>query len=165
MTPTPQDIAGLIAAHRLGAALRGEVFVYTTPEAINDDMRPTDHAELLEKGLYPNVPLLGVDVVTDSLNEALAAICTDALGVFCAHQCFYIEIVKEQSNKSPLAIDRVNLPKILAQAFVRHGAALHQLEVRPGDVKLDRSYRVTLSGMRILGRDHGIDWGMVLPLA
>ena len=109
--------------------------------------------------------LLGAGVVTDRLNAALAAICDDGLGAFCAHQCFFIEIVKEHSGKSPLSIDRAGLPKILARAFMQHAAALHLLELRPGDLLVDRSYRVTLSGMRILHRDYGIDWGLTVPPA
>lgn len=163
MTPTAQQIDALIATNQLGRALRGELCVFTTPAEINDDMRPTDHDELLSKGIYPLVPLHGPGVIINSVEEALVAICHDALGVFCAHQCYYIEIIREHGRQSPIAIDRERLPKLLAQAFLQQTPGLHQLELRGGDVLVDRSYKVVLSGMRILARDHGIDWGITLP--
>ena len=163
MNPTAQQIYDLIITNQLGKALRGELCVFVTPAEINDDMRPTDHAELLEKGIYPLVAQYGADFVRNKLEEALSAICVDALGVFCAHQCFYIEIVYERDSRSPLAIDRVRLPKILAQAFLKEVPALHRLEVRNGDVLVDRSYKVILSGMRILVREDSINWGITPP--
>ena len=162
MTPTSHDIDDLISNNRLGLALRGELCVFTTPEAINDDMRPTDHAELLCKGLYPLAAAYGADRIGGKLEEALAAICIDALGVYCAHQCFYIQIMNERTSTSPFAIDRVRLPRILGQAFLNEVPALHRLEMRTGDMQADRSYRVVLAGMQMLARD-GIDWGCVLP--
>lgn len=164
MTPTPEQIYALIITKQLGKALRGELCVFVTPEEINDDMRPTDHAELLAKGLYPLVAQYGADFVRAELEHALGAICVDALGVFCAHQCYYIQIVNEREFNSPIAIDRVQLPKALGQAFLREVPALHRLEVRKGDVLVDRSYKVVLSGMRILAREDGIDWGISLAV-
>lgn len=163
MTPTPQELYNLILNNQLGKALRGEACVFVTPEVINDDMRPTDHAELLAKGIYPLVAQYGADVIRPKLEEALAAICFDALGVFCAHQCYYIEIVNEREGKSPLAIDRQRLPTILGHAFLREAPGLHLLELRKGDLLVHRSYRVVLSGMRILAREDRIDWGVALP--
>ncbi len=163
MNPTSKEIFNLIAANQLGRALRGEVCVFKTPSHINDDMRPTDHSELLEKGIYPLIQQHSVELIGLSLEEAIKTICFDALGVFCAHQCFYIEIIKEHSNKSPLFLDLENLPKILANAFLRESSSLHGLEITKGDLAIDRSYRLVLSGMRILVRDYGIDWGVLLP--
>lgn len=163
MNPTPQEIYNLIVTKQLGKVLRGELCVFVTPEDINDDMRPTDHAELLAKGLYPLVTAYGADFVRKELEEALPAICTDALGVFCAHQCYYIQIVNEREKTSPIAIDRVRMPTLLGQAFLREVPGLHRLEVRKGDLLVDRSYKVVLSGMRILARDDGIDWGVTIP--
>ena len=160
MNPTPDDLMDAIVNHEFTKVLRGELYVYTTPAEINDDMRPTDHDELLEKGLYPLVAPMGLDVVTAELNAALASICTDAVGVFSAHQCFYLEILREDENHSPLRIDRIGLPKVLAQRFVQLTAAVHQLEVKPGDLKLDRPYRLIRAQMQILHDDHGIDFGI-----
>lgn len=152
-----------IKSGNLARVLRGEECVFVTPSDVNDDMRPTDHAELLEFGLYPLARDIGADVVRGELERGLRAICSDALGVYCAHQCFYIELVYEKEGRSPLALDRGDLPKFLAESFVREGASLSSLELMPGDALSHRPYRVTLSGMRILARDYGIDWGVELP--
>lgn len=163
MNPTPNDILDLIVNNELALALRGDTCVFITPEEINDDMRPTDHAEFLVNGYYPLAQQLGADVLKKTLENALTAICVDAVGVYCAHQCFYIQINKEQWKKSPFAIDRDNLPKSLALAFLTQTPGLHQLEIEPGDVQDDAAYKLTLVGMRQLERDHGIDWGITLP--
>jgi hypothetical protein len=89
----------------------------------------------------------------------------DSLGVFCAHQCFYVQVVNEHQGISPFVMEKSSLPKALAAAFNTHASALHSLEVMPGDLANDRSYKVTLAGMRILARDYQIDWGMELPTA
>lgn len=143
--------------------LRGEKCVFVTPEHINDNMRPTDHAELLSKGLYPLTAEYGTDFIRTALEEALSAICVDALGVFCAHQCFYIQIVNERALASPIAVDRVCLAKALGESFLQQAVALHTLEVRNGDLATDRCYKVVHSGMRILAREDGIDWGIKIP--
>lgn len=164
MTATAHDIDELLLADRLGEALRGERCLFNTPEVVNDDMRPTDHAEFLCKGFYPLAARHGAPLLAAKLEAALAGICFDALGVYCAHQCYYIQIVNERSSISPFAIDRVYLPKILGQAFLNHMPALHLLQLRKGDREADRSYKVILAGMRLLARD-GIDWGFDLPAA
>ncbi len=162
MNPTSEEIFNLITANQLGSALRGEVCVFTTLSHINDDMRPTDFCELLEKGIYPLVQQYGVNFIQSSLEDAIKAICFDALGVFCAYKCFYVEIISEHAKDSPMFLDRENLPKFLATAFLSASSSLHELEIRKGDLVLDRSYKVVLSGMRILERDYGIDWGISL---
>lgn len=163
MNPTEQDVLRAIKSGMLAKVLRGEECVFVTPPSINDDMRPTDHDELLTRGLYPLVTRHGIAYIQTELERALREICNDALGVFCAHQCFYIEMVKEKEGNSPLSLNRDSLPKYLASSFVRQSSSLHVLEVRPGDLANDRSYKVTVSGMRILARDHGVDWGIALP--
>lgn len=163
MNPTSGDVLDLIKRQQLASILRGDLCVFSTPANINDDMRPTDHDELLVRGIYPLTQQCGVNFIVAKLEEALRQICTDALGVFCAHQCFYIELIKEDANESPISISREDLAKFLAKCFLRESGALHSLEIRPGDVQYDRSYKVTLAGMRILERDHGVDWGITLP--
>ncbi len=163
MNPSPEDVFKLISSQYLGKVLRGEECVFLTPADINDDMRPTDHDELLERAIYPLAQQHGMDKIQGELENAIQEICFDALGVFCAIQCFYIQIVREDAQASPLKIDRKNLPKFLAASFLKESDALHSLEVKKGDLSNDRSYKVTLSGMRILARDHGINWGVVLP--
>jgi len=149
----------------LAQVLRGELCVFKTPSSTNDDMHPTDHAELLKVWLYPLAHKLGTSEVSRALHQALIAACHDSLGVFCAHQCFYVQVVNEHQGISPFVMEKSSLPKALAAAFNTHASALHSLEVMPGDLANDRSYKVTLAGMRILARDYQIDWGMELPTA
>lgn len=163
MSSSAEGVLRAIKSGNLARVLRGEECVFVTPSGVNDDMRPTDHAELLEFGLYPLAREIGADVVRGELERGLRSICSDALGVYCAHQCFYIELVYEKEGRSPLFLDRGDLPKFLAECFIREGASLASLELMPGDAVSHRPYRVTLSGMRILARDYGIDWGVELP--
>ena len=160
MNPTPQDIDLLIRSKQLAKALRGDACVFVTPAEINDDMRPTDHDELLAKCIYPLVAQYDERFITLNLEAALVEICVDALGVFCAHQCFYLEVLRESSNESPLHINRDELPKILGQRFVEQIPFLHTLELRKGDAQLDRPYRLIRSQMRILATRHAIDFGI-----
>lgn len=163
MNPSGADVLGAIKSGELAKVLRGEKFKFSTPASINDDMRPTDHDEFLERGLYPLARVHGTSYIESELEQALQDACSDALGVFCAHQCFYVEMVKEREGHSPFSLNRESLPRYLAASFARELLALHSLEIRAGDLVNDRSYRVTLSGMRILERDYSIDWGMILP--
>lgn len=163
MNPSSNDVFKLMSSNQLGSVLRGDVCVFSTPANINDDMRPTDHEELLERAIYPLAQQHDIGFIRGELERSIQEISIDALGIFCAVQCFYIQIVKEDARMSSINIDRKNLPKLLGRCFMKEVEALHSLEVRPGDVAIDRSYRVTLSRMRILQRDHGIDWGIVLP--
>lgn len=162
MTPLQHEIHKLMIANRLGEVLRGELCLFVTPENVNDSMLPTDHVQLLDEALYPLAAQFGAALVGQRLEAALAAVCVDALGVFCAHQCYYIQIVNEREGKSPFSIDRVHLPRLLGQAVLQQATALHQLELHEGDVRVDRSYRVVLSGMRMLARDDHINWGIPL---
>ncbi len=163
MSQADQNVLSAIRSKSLSKILRGEELVFSTPASINDDMRPTDHDEFLERGLYPLVKEYGANHIQVELEDALRDICIDALGVFCAHQCFYIEIVKEREGVSPISLDRNSLPKFLAARFLQQASALHTLELRSGDLANDRSYKVVVSGMRILARDYGIDWGITVP--
>jgi hypothetical protein len=163
MTLPEQTVLDAIRSKSLTKILRGEVYVFATPVRVNDDMRPTDHVEFLERGLYPLVRELGANEIQTQLDSSLREVCSDALGVFCAHQCFYVELVKEREGTSPISLDRESLPKFLASKFVEQASALHALEVRPGDLTNDRSYKTVVSGMRILARDYGVDWGVEIP--
>lgn len=163
MTPSSEDVFILLSSNQLGRVLRGEVCVFPTPAHINDDMRPTDHDELLSCAIYPLAQQYGVDLIRRELERAIQDISIDAMGLFCAIQCFYIQIVREDSLAAAFRIDRKNLPRYLGNCFIREANNLHYLEVRPGDAAADRPYRITLSRMRILNRDHGIDWGIIIP--
>ncbi|HDR9484886.1 TPA: hypothetical protein QDC20_002996 [Burkholderia aenigmatica] len=163
MNPTEFDVLTAIRGGWLASVLRGEACVFRTPPEINDDMRPTDHAELLERTLYPLSRTEGVDFVQRELENALQAACNDPVGVFCAIQCFYMAQMDEQSGSSPFHLNCDRLPKLLASAFLKESAGLHALALRPNDHLYDRSYRVTLSRMRMLAKDCSIDWGVALP--
>jgi hypothetical protein len=77
----------------------------------------------------------------------------------------YMQILNEREGRSPFSIDREPLPKYLADSFLRESIPRHALEVRAGDLESERSYKVTFSRMRILKRDYGIEWGVILPQA
>ena len=164
MNPLASDVLNAIQAGGLTRVLRGEECVFRTPSEINDDMLPTDHAELLMHGIYPLTEKVGVVRICSELEQALADACRDAWGVFCAHQCFYIELVHEREVRSPLNLSRTNLSKILGAAFIRESAALRSLAFRPSDIAAQRPYTVTVSGMRILARDYGVDWGVAIRI-
>jgi hypothetical protein len=159
MRKTEQDVLNAIRSKSLPRVLRGEECVFLTSANINDDMRPTDHAELLERDLYPLAQMYGVNYVQEQLEQALRDICTEALGVFCAHQCFYIEMVKEREGVSPFSLDREFLPKFLSLAFLLQSSVLHSLELRSGGLVNDRPYKALVSGTRILAKDYAVDWG------
>ena len=144
------------------SVVRGEVCVFSTPSHINDDMRPTDHAELLETALYPLALAHGVSHIQAKLELALREACTDARGVFCAHQCFYIELVNERAGTSPFSLDRATLPRHLASCFQHFSSELRSLAFTPSDTVTSRPYKVMLAGIRILARDHGVAWGIEL---
>jgi hypothetical protein len=163
MNPSPDDVFKLISSHELGRALRGEDCAFITPADINDDMRPTDHSELLASGIYPLTIQHGPNRIRLELEGALHEISYDALGVFCAIQCFYLQVVKEDAKVSPINVDRKKLAEFLADCFLKHAQSLHHLALGQNDLALDRTYRLTLSRMRILARDHGVSWGMELP--
>lgn len=90
---------------------------------------------------------------------AIKSICVDALGIFCAHQIFYTQIINEHEMKSPIKIDLFELPRFLAKSFAAYSNELHRLEIVKGDLDSDRPYKITISGMKILERDYAIDWG------
>ncbi|MGN6528846.1 MAG: hypothetical protein ACTHL8_20830 [Burkholderiaceae bacterium] len=157
MNPTPAQVLDHVKAGRLARLLRGELAVFTTPAEINADMRPTDHAQLLEAGLYPLVPTpLRPEVLSNLLQQALLDIAVDARGVFCAVQCFYLEVVDEDGGRSPLRLDRDALFASLYAAFLAHEQGLHALAFRPRDLVLDRCHKLTAAAFRVLARDHGL---------
>jgi hypothetical protein len=162
MNPSDGDVLIAINSGSLGAVLRGELLPYATPAEINDDMLPTDHAELLDHAIYPLARQHGISFIQEKLERALIEACSDALGVFCAIQCFYLEIRREARNSSPLHLDRDELPKLLAAGFLRESTGLQALGLHPKALNYDRSYLVTLSRMSILEEQFQIDWGVSL---
>jgi hypothetical protein len=163
MNPSPENVFKLLSVGMLGSVLKGSECVFTTPSHINNNLKPTDHVELLEKAIYPLAKHYGEKYIQEKLEESIKEISIDALGIFCAIQCYYMEILSEDAHASPLDIDRNELPIFLAQCFFKESEALHSLEIQENDLSIDMSYRITLSRMRILKRDHGIEWGAILP--
>jgi hypothetical protein len=163
MNPTVDVIFEKICSGRLVHILRGEEDVFSTPSNINADMRPTDHNMMLELAMYPLAAIHGAGYIQRELEKAVRELLVDARGLYCAVQLYYVEILGEDANASPLRFDRRELPKLLLDCFFKQSKTLHELEIEEGDLMLDRPYRLTLSRLRILGRDHRIDWGVALP--
>ena len=163
MNPTTLNILSAINSGNLAAVLRGDMFAFVTPVEINGDMRPTDHDQLLIKGIYPAAAVLGTDLLQDLLAGALETICVDARGVFCAFQLFYMQVFNERDSTSPLNIDKVSLPHRMALCFMREEKALCSLEFNEGDSLIKRPYKLTWSRMNTLTSEYGIDWGMPVP--
>lgn len=148
-------IENLELLDHLPEAIRGERFRIETPSHINDDMWPTDHVLLLEELIYPLCQFADSAMVKERLEAALKECSVDPLGLYCAHTCFYVQVLNESANGSPLKIDRETLPKFLAIKLKELEPQLrtwvHPRYKDPGD-----ALRVTISGMKILKRDHGI---------
>ena len=163
MNPSAGHVRSLIKAGHLPAILRGEEAVWRTPAEINGDMLPTDHVQLLKHGVHPLVARTGATEVGNMLEDALLRIASDALGVFCAVQCFYVEVLAEDASESPLRVDRARLACGLWQAFLAHEDALRRLTLdnRP---TADACFLVTVAGFRILQRDHGVTGFGELPV-
>ena len=154
MNHMTKSVKDLMDAHCLFKAIRGEDLVFKTPPEINADMQPTDHGELLGKAIYPLCAQLGIQTVQHHLEEALREAASDALGVFCAVQCYYVQIVSERAGESPFGIDRDELPLFLWKKFKAHEAAFMSIRLNSYDPP-DAPLRLTKAAMASLQRnDH-----------
>jgi hypothetical protein len=81
----------LVTSGQLYKTIRGEEFSFKTPPQINAEIQPTDHNELLSKAIYPLCGNMGVEYVMSALENGLRDVCSDAIGVYCAVQCYYIQ--------------------------------------------------------------------------
>ncbi len=160
MKPTPKEVYEQIKSHNLYKVVRGESCVFSTPEKINENMLPTDHNELLANALYPLAKDYNAVFISRELDLAIrVAASADALGLYCAIQCFYMQILSEDAGESPFRIDRTELPRYLGARYNAHSSTLQNLKLSPSDLQ-DKAYRLTVSRMKILMRDHGVDFGV-----
>lgn len=158
-----EDIYNLAIKGELGKVLRGELFPIATPIDINSEMRPTDHDQLLIKYIYPLIREHGVYFKSIFEHELVKVANENSLGLFCAIQCFYVHVINEKNKETDVFIAIDSISKDLGNSFLLNGDYLHSLEIDKGDLLYDKSYKLTVSGMRILERDYGVDWGIKIP--
>lgn len=140
----------------LTSAIRGEgAWVIRTPSHINGDMWPTDHAILLHEYIYPLCERLGCEVAQKSFELALIACTTDTLGIFCAHQCFYMQIVNEAFNKSPFHINKAWLPQTLYSKMIEFETKLSTWS-NPQYKHAGDALKLIKARISILNHRHGI---------
>ena len=153
-----EGIKNLIVSGRLYKAIRGEEFVFNTPSEINMDMQPTDHNELLAKAIYPLCSELGVDNVLHALESGLRDAASDAVGVYCAIQCYYVQIISERAKESPFNIDRSNLPLFLGKQFNNLEDEFSLIRLNNYDPP-DAPLRLTSAAISSLQWNVGINFG------
>jgi len=153
--PVIEEIYQLIKAHQLFKVIRGEQGVFRTPAYINADLLPTDHNELLTKAIYPIAEKYNAKFVERELDMALRVAASDALGVYCAIQCYYMQIVNEAEGLSSLRLDRVSLPQYLTARYFAVVDDLKALNLSGNDAQ-DYAQRSALSYLAILDRDYGV---------
>lgn len=120
MNPSAEEVYEAIKVNKMNDVSLGKECRFITPPMINDDMQPTDHEQLLTCAIYPLAKKYGELKIQKILEESLKEIAIDALGLFCAIQCFYIQIIKERSKKSEFSIDRLHLTKSLGESFEKN---------------------------------------------
>lgn len=99
MNPSAEEVYEAIKVNKMNDVLLGKECRFITPSMIND-MQPTAYEQLLTCAIYPLAKKYGELKIQKILEESLKEIAIDALGLFCAIQCFYIQIIKERSKKS-----------------------------------------------------------------
>ena len=151
-------IKSLIASGRLYRAIRGEEFSFKTPPEINAEMQPTDHNELLSKAIYPLCNEMGVGCVLRALENGLRAAASDAIGVYCAIQCYYIQVISEGAGESPFKIDRTDLPLFLGEQFRKQEREFSSVKLNNYDPP-DAPLRLTSAAINSLHRNAGINFG------
>ena len=152
-----EGIKNLIDSGRLYKAIRGEEFSFQTPSKINAELQPTDHNELLSKAIYPLCGNLGVEDVLRALERGLRDAASDALGVYCAVQCYYLQVVSEKYGESPFKIDRINLPLFLGKQFRKHKGDFWAVKLNTYDPP-DAPFRLTSSAIALLHENEGINF-------
>lgn len=150
-------IKNLIASGRLYKAIRGEEFSFQTPPEINAELQPTDHNELLSKGIYPLCDVMGVEYILRALENGLRDAASDALGVYCSVQCYYMQVVSQKYGEAPFKIDRINLPLFLGEKFRKHEGDFWAINLNDYDPP-DAPLRRTLGAIKILNENEGINF-------
>jgi hypothetical protein len=148
-------IRNLINSERLYKAIRGEEFSFKTPPEINAEMQPTDHNEFLSKAIYPLCGEMGVEYMLRALEHALRDAASDAIGIYCAIQCYYIQIMSENWGESPFKIDRTHLPLFLGEQFKKHKQEFLEVKLNNYDPP-DAPLRLTLAAIESLQRNEKI---------
>jgi len=155
MTPTVDEIYQLIKSHHLFKVIRGEASVFRTPAYINADLLPTDHNELLVKAIYPIAEKYNVKFAERELDLALRVAASDALGVFCAIQCYYMQVVNEDDGLSNIRLNRVELPQYLTARYFAFVDDLKRLNLSGNDAP-DYAQKSALSYLSILVEHHRV---------
>ncbi|QDQ25173.1 hypothetical protein FNU76_01700 [Chitinimonas arctica] len=150
-----EELKNFIIDGRLSRVIRGEEFIFKTSFETNAKMQPTDHNEFLAKGIYPLCNELGNDNIRHCLETGLMDAASDALGVYCAVQCYYIQIISEREKESPFNIDRLVLPRFLGEQFKKYEKELLFVRLNNYDPP-DAPLRLTSAAMNALQRDAGI---------
>lgn len=114
---TKEDVYQQMKAHRLSQVIRGEICAFRTPPDVNAELLPTDHFQLLVQALYPLSIEVGSTYVQRELDLALRVAATDALGVFCAIRCYFMQIMNEDDGKACFSLDRISLPQFLTSRY------------------------------------------------
>ncbi|WP_426319506.1 hypothetical protein [Pseudoduganella sp. R-43] len=155
MTPTVDEIYQQIKSHHLFKVIRGEEGVFRTPSYINADLLPTDHNELLVKAIYPIAEKYNVKFAERELDLALRVAASDALGVFCAIQCYYMQVVNEEDGLSNIRLNRADLPQYLTARYFALVEDLKKLNLSGNDAP-DYAQKSALSYLRILVEQYGV---------
>lgn len=156
MKPTKEDIYREIKAHKLFQVIRGEICVFRTPPDINALLLPTDHDQMLIQGIYPLAEQYSPVFLQRELEAALRVAATDALGVFCAIRCYFMQILNEDNGTANIRLDRVGLAQFLT---ARYFAVLQELEDLVLEEQPDRpgyAQRMALSYLNTLQAKHGV---------
>jgi hypothetical protein len=135
--------------------IRGESRVFHSAPGANGEMCPTDHYEMLKSCVYTANSTNDSTSVGPHLECALVSACSDALGVFCAIQCYYSQVVAERYGESPFEIDRERLPGILAARFSEFGKCLSNLKLADSDPE-GAAYRLASGMLDLLRQQEGI---------
>jgi hypothetical protein len=149
------EIKDLANSGRLHKVIRGEEFSFKTPREINAEMQPTDHNEFLSNAIYPLCADIGVDYILRALENGLKDAASDAIGVYCAVQCYYIQVISENFGESHFKIGRVNLPLFLGKQFRKHECGFLVVKLNNYDPP-DAPLRLTLAAIGALQTNEGI---------
>lgn len=157
--PTAEEIYQHIKSHNLFKVIRGELSVFRTPANINADLLPIDHNELLIKALYPIAEKYNAKFMERELDLALRVAARDALGVYCAIQCYYMQIVNEDGGLSNIRLSRTDLPQLMTARYFALLDDLKKLNLSGNDAP-DFAQRSALSYLTILSKQYGVQVGV-----
>ncbi|WP_028103961.1 hypothetical protein [Pseudoduganella violaceinigra] len=154
--PSKEDVYEQIKGHAFFRLIRGEQCVFGTPPGEEAPLLPTDHHELLVHAVYPLVEQHSATFMQQSLDLALRAAASDALGVFCAIRCYFMQIRNEDNGAANLELDRAGLPQYLASRYFAVLEELKSLVMEEQPDRAEYAQRVALSYLRILQARHGV---------